>query len=419
MSTPIVGLILGAIFGASLVLAGLTDPDKIIGALRLKDFNAIRTVVVFVLVGTVGTWILQLCGGANPDIKPAAIVTILIGGTFFGVGLGLTGFSPVTALASAPSGRIDALSTIIGMLCGAHVYVLIHPSIAMPLEKIANYGKVTLPGITGSSPISWIIPIAVIGGFSLLLIRPWKSQEVGPQDAVGELTMDADFSAKESPTPPAECLEAAQVFLGWRNLAFAAIILCLLLLQTSFWLVKTGHVEAGKVIRGSQEKQARNATEPIVTEPEASAKKAANAQRQLNSYISKITFESLAWAVRIANALLVLASVLYVLTMLCTMTIPLAGRKHIYRAFYLSVVMLLVVLPWQIVFDTVGTGAIYTPDELVKWCAADSSDWTSTLLLYFRFTGYCVMALAVLGLAQLRSFLWRKAVIRELDQPQP
>ena len=38
MSSPIVGLIMGVIFGASLVLTGLTNPDKIIGALRLKDF---------------------------------------------------------------------------------------------------------------------------------------------------------------------------------------------------------------------------------------------------------------------------------------------------------------------------------------------------------------------------------------------
>jgi len=34
MSTPIVGLIMGVIFGASLVLTGLTNPDKIIGAFR-------------------------------------------------------------------------------------------------------------------------------------------------------------------------------------------------------------------------------------------------------------------------------------------------------------------------------------------------------------------------------------------------
>jgi hypothetical protein len=71
MSIPIVGLIMGVIFGASLVLTGLTNPDKIIGALRLKDFYAIRTVAVFLLVGMLGTWILDLFGAANFDIKTA------------------------------------------------------------------------------------------------------------------------------------------------------------------------------------------------------------------------------------------------------------------------------------------------------------------------------------------------------------
>ena len=50
MENPIVGLIMGSIFGICLVLSGLTDPDKIIGSLRFKDFHVIRTVVVFLFV---------------------------------------------------------------------------------------------------------------------------------------------------------------------------------------------------------------------------------------------------------------------------------------------------------------------------------------------------------------------------------
>ncbi|MHC4511908.1 MAG: DUF6691 family protein, partial [Planctomycetota bacterium] len=151
MAIPVVGLILGAIFGASLVLTGLTDPDKIIGSLRLKDFHALRTVVVSVLIAMLGTWLLGLGGVAHLDIKPAAIVTLLMGGALVGIGLGITGFSPGTGLACAASGRIDALATVIGMLFGAHVYILIYPSIVAPLERIINVGEVTLPQVTGTS----------------------------------------------------------------------------------------------------------------------------------------------------------------------------------------------------------------------------------------------------------------------------
>ena len=64
MSTGIVGFIVGVLFGAGLLLAGLADPDKIIGTLRLKDFHAMRTIAVFVLVGMLGTWILDIVGSS-------------------------------------------------------------------------------------------------------------------------------------------------------------------------------------------------------------------------------------------------------------------------------------------------------------------------------------------------------------------
>src|SRR4030042_3261362 len=98
-----------------------------------------------------GTWILDLFGAANFDIKPAIILTVLIGGALLGTGLGLTGFSPATGLASAASGRLDAIVTVIGMLFGAHVYILIYPSVVIPLERILNFGSLTLPQITGDS----------------------------------------------------------------------------------------------------------------------------------------------------------------------------------------------------------------------------------------------------------------------------
>ena len=420
MVTPIVGLIVGAMFGACLVLAGLTDPDKIIGALRLKDRDAIRTILVFVLVGMLGTWILQLCGAANLNVKPAAIVTVLIGGAIFGIGFGLTGFSPGTVLTSAASGRIDALSTIMGMLCGAHVYVLIYPRVAVPLEKIANYGKVTLPEITGSSPATWVIPIFTAGVFSLLLLRSQRSREVEPQHEVGEPVIKEDFYAAEGSSLARECEEAAQIFVRWKNIAFAVIILCLLLLQSSFWLVKTGHVKIDGAARTDQTRLVRKAANPAATEPERSAKdKVAQgppeAGQQLKRYTSLITFGRLASAVRIANMLLVFASVLYALTMFCTMTVSLGGQNHICRAFYLSLVLLLLVLPWQIVFNSMGSGVIYTPSELARWCTADTSDGLGALLL-MRFVGYPALAVILLFLAQWRSLRWRRTLMRELTQ---
>ena len=40
-----------------------------------------------------------------------------------------------------------------------------------------------------------------------------------------------------------DCLEAIEVFRGWKNFLFVIMISCLLLLQGSFWVVNTGYVK--------------------------------------------------------------------------------------------------------------------------------------------------------------------------------
>lgn len=235
------------------------------------------------------------------------------------------------------------------------------------------------------------------------------------------MAIKEDFSAAKGSLLAGECAEAAQVFVRWKNIAFTVIILCLLLLQSSFWLVKTGHVKVDEAAQVGQKRQVRKSAKPAVTERRRSAKKKAaqespKAGQRLRRYTSMITFARLASAVRVANALLVFAATIYALTMFCTMTISLGSQNHICRAFYLSLVLLLALLPWQIAFGSMGLGVIYTPDELAKRCTAETSaEWGATLL-YLRFTGYWILAAILLLLAQLRSFRWRRTVIGKLDR---
>ncbi|HUT47272.1 MAG TPA: DUF6691 family protein [Sedimentisphaerales bacterium] len=434
MSTPIVGLIMGVIFGTSLVLTGLTNPDKIIGALRLKDFYAIRTVAVFLLVAMLGTWILDLFGAANFNIKPAVILTVLIGGAFLGTGLGLTGFSPATGLASAASGRIDALITVIGMIFGAHVYILIYPSIVVPLEKVLNFGSLTLPQITGSSAASWVVPIFAAGSFALFITRSRKPRDDEQRIKAGDLGMNEEFPDPLSPIPiprqkglylKSDCLKAASVFRRWKNLLFMVMLLCLLLHQASFWLVSTGQVEITEntnpetpVVLGADSLQADQSGNSEKGNAGLTDQAAAPAEesRNLMLFGFDVTFELLTSIVRITNIILVLTSVLYALIMYFGLGISfkggLGGLAHICGALYMALIIFVLLLPWQNFFGPIAMGATYTPNELVSWCTTDISDTLGMVLFYLRFTGYWALVMLLLLLAQLRSFRWARAIIR-------
>jgi hypothetical protein len=410
---------MGVIFGASLVLTGLTNPDKIIGALRLKDFYAIRTVAVFLLVGMLGTWILDLFGTANFVIKPAVILPVLIGGAILGTGLGLTGFSPATGLASAASGRIDALVTVIGMIFGAHVYILIYPSIVAPLERIYNFGNVTLPEITGASAASWVVPIFAAGSLVLFITRSRLPRDERRIKA-GDLGMKEGFPDPLSPKPipiqkgfylRTDCLKAACVFRRWKNLLFMVMLLSLLLNQASFWLVSTGRIEITE--NTNPEVSVAPAADSIQTGP---ADAPAVESRNLMIFGFDVTFEHLILVVRITNIILVLTSVLYALIMYFGLGISFKGRLgglgHICGALYLSLIIIVLLLPWQKFFGAVAMGATFTPSELVSWCTTDISDLFGMVLFYLRFTGYWALVLLLLLMAQFRSFRWARAIVR-------
>ena len=418
MSTPIVGLIMGVIFGASLVLTGLTNPDKIIAALRLKDFYAIRTVAVFLLVGMLGTWILDLFGAANFDIKPAVILTVLIGGALLGIGFGLTGFDPATGLASAASGRIDALVTVIGMIFGTHVYILIYPSVVVPLERILNLGNVTLPQITGASAAFWVVPIFAAGSLALFITRSREPRDDEQRIKAGNSGINEAFLDRPILIPEetgsllrSDCLKAAYVFRRWKNLLFLVMLLCLLLVQGSFWLVSTGQVEI-----------AENTNPGTTVVPDADIMQAGQAAVPAEESPSPwlfgfdVTFERLTSIVRIANNLLVLASVLYALIMYFGLGVSfkggLGGLAHICGALYMALIIFVLLLPWQNFFGPIAMGATYTPGELARWCTTDISDMFGMVLFYLRFTGYWALVMMLLLLAQLRSFRWARAILR-------
>ncbi len=232
-----------------------------------------------------------------------------------------------------------------------------------------------------------------------------------------------------------DCLEAISVFRGWKNLLFIITVCCLLLLQACFWLVNTGYIKtddtesgpAAALIEDTQEQAAarkdeiEKAAKQVAAEPNQPAK-AEVAQQQPQQQVAphfRIKFKQLAWLIRFLNFVLIPAAALYCLTMLFSLKVSLLGRlggiNHICRAFFLSLVFLVLLLPWQRFFAGVVFGAIYTPGELLTSCTAETRSIFGTAFHYYRFTGHWLLVLLLLIFSQLRSIRWAKAILRRLE----
>jgi len=263
-----------------------------------------------------------------------------------------------------------------------------------------------------------------------------------------------------------DCLEAVGVFKGWKNFLFIIVILCLLLLQASFLLVDTGCIEIDQTVvvePAAASMDVEPAQEPVETadvkvpdvpepvrqlieepnvvpesnepvvpdeavEPNNPAEPISKAQgNRLQRAIawpptelfSGITFEYLSWLIRIVNAVLILTATLFCLSMLFSLKVSMLGRlggiNHISRAFFLSLLMLILLLPWQRIFGGMVLGAMYTPGELVKWYSIENKDMFEQVLYYLRFSGYWLLVFLLLILSQIRSVRWGKAILRRLE----
>jgi hypothetical protein len=90
----------------------------------------------------------------------------------------------------------------------------------------------------------------------------------------------------------------------------------------------------------------------------------------------------------------------------------LGGLGHIGGALFMSLIIFILLVPWQNFFGAVAIGATFTPGELARWCTKDINGTFGMILFYLRFSGYWALILLLLLLAQLRSFRWARVILR-------
>jgi hypothetical protein len=246
--------------------------------------------------------------------------------------------------------------------------------------------------------------------------------------------MNAEQNQQKKLIDTTDCLEAIGVFRVWKNVLFIITVLLMILLQLSFWLVNTGYINAEEpsaavLEEPQQTKEAadkpagqtekiQQAAKQVTTEPNQPATAEAKAKKIRPFFGIKI--RHITWLIRVADWLLIPITALYCLTLLFALKVSLLGRlggiNHISRAFFLALIFAVLLLPWQRFFGGIIAGAMYTPAELLNaYAAADTRGFFGTIFYYLRFTGYWLIVLLVLILAQLRSIRWTKAILRRLE----
>jgi len=128
-STATLGV--GFLFGIGLGIAGMTQPQKVIGFLDIQNWDP---TLIFVMIGAVGMHMLtyplvrqrrspfldtQWHVPTRKDITPR----LLVGSALFGIGWGLGGYCPGPALTSLASGEVRTIAFVAAMFAGMWLFL--------------------------------------------------------------------------------------------------------------------------------------------------------------------------------------------------------------------------------------------------------------------------------------------------------
>lgn len=175
MNQLLYGLVTGLLFGMLLQKGRVLRYDKQLGALLLKDMTIVKFMLTSIIVAMVGTYLLVDLGVAKLSIKATILGANIIGGILFGLGWGLLGYCPGTAVGALGEGRLDALWGIAGMLAGAALYAEAFPTMKTSVLTWGNYGKITLPQLLGIN--HWFVIVPIVAG-SIYLFRWFEKKGV-------------------------------------------------------------------------------------------------------------------------------------------------------------------------------------------------------------------------------------------------
>lgn len=144
---PLLGLILGVLFGLGLYYTGATNRVVISNMLKLKDLTLMKIIIFAIGFSMSLLYIsvaLKIISIDHFSIKPMNIGVIL-GSAILALGFGMIGLCPGTAIASFGAGYLKSIYVILGGIIGAFLFTIAYPILkSIGLFKEMLGGQTTL-----------------------------------------------------------------------------------------------------------------------------------------------------------------------------------------------------------------------------------------------------------------------------------
>jgi len=163
MNELLTGAVTGILFGFLMQKAQVIRYDRQLAALRLRDMTIVKFMLSTILVAMVGVYLLFDLGLVKLSVKPLILGGNVLGGLIFGIGWGIVGYCPATAMGALGEGRYDSAFGLLGMILGAGLYAEAYPLMKQTVLTWGDFGKITLPAALGIN--HWIVIVILVALF--------------------------------------------------------------------------------------------------------------------------------------------------------------------------------------------------------------------------------------------------------------
>jgi hypothetical protein len=126
----LVAFLIGIGFGFFLERAGFGSARKLVSQFYLRDLSVFKVMFTAIVTAMLGVTYLAWIGWLDLSLVykvPTYWIAQVVGGLLLGVGFVVGGYCPGTSVASAATGRVDAVAYLGGILVGTVAFALSFP----------------------------------------------------------------------------------------------------------------------------------------------------------------------------------------------------------------------------------------------------------------------------------------------------